>query len=61
MERGARQPAPCELRPAASCTIVRPDAGAQERCFGDAGNCARYRAMITGRNLPSTPCEPRSP
>lgn len=62
MERGARPTTPCQGVPSASCTMVsRPPEHPvpRERCFSNAGACARYRAFVLGNELTVTPCEDR--
>ena len=62
MERGARPTTPCQGLPGASCTMVsRPPEHPvpRERCFSNAGACARYRAFVLGNELTVTPCEDR--
>jgi hypothetical protein len=59
MEQGARPTQPCKPAKIAWCTDLRPDTDRTERCFADERACARYRAMITGRKIPSTACEKR--
>jgi hypothetical protein len=56
MIQGARQPAPCEPQARASCTTLP---GGKERCFGDAGRCAHYRAYVSRNKLETTACVDR--
>lgn len=56
MKEGARLPTECAPREHASCTTLR---GVEERCFGDAANCARYRAFVGRNHIETTECAPR--
>jgi len=57
MEAGARPTQPCKTVTGASCTMVgRRKMKKEERCFGDANNCERYRAFVTGNGLDVTAC-----
>ena len=56
MIQGARDPAACEPQSSASCTMLP---GGQERCFGDAGRCAHYRAFVAGHGIKTTDCQER--
>jgi hypothetical protein len=56
MEGGARPTIPCKTMVHASCAVF-PDG--QERCFGDAANCARYRAFVAKNGHPTGECATR--
>ena len=56
MKEGARLPTECAPREHASCTTLR---GTTERCFGDAANCARYRAFVGRNHIETSECVPR--
>jgi hypothetical protein len=56
MTDGARLPTACGPRQHASCTTLR---GNDERCFGDAANCARYRAFVGRNHVDTAECAPR--
>lgn len=56
MVEGARLPTECRPRDHASCTTL-PEG--KERCFGDAANCARYRAFVGRNHIDTTECAPR--
>lgn len=57
MQSGARHPSECEPSPQAWCTTLVERGG--ERCFGDAHNCDRYRAFVSGNHLETTECVQR--
>jgi hypothetical protein len=60
MEDGARQTRACQAVAGASCTSVgRRKMKKEERCFGNANNCERYRAFVTGNGLDVTACTNR--
>lgn len=57
MEAGARPTRPCERVAKVSCTAVgRGISKKEEHCFGDANNCERYRAYVTGNGLSALAC-----
>lgn len=57
MAAGARQTAPCKTVTGASCASAgRRKMRKEEHCFGDAANCERYRAFVTGNGLDVTAC-----
>lgn len=57
MAAGARDTQPCKAVVGASCTSVgRRKMKKEEHCFGDAANCERYRAFVTGNGLEPTAC-----
>jgi hypothetical protein len=57
MKEGARLPTECESREHASCTTLK--GSKDERCFGDAANCGRYRAFVGRNHIETSGCVPR--
>jgi hypothetical protein len=49
-----RDSIPCEAAERVSCTTIARSG--ELRCFGDLGNCGRYRNYIAGNGLESSPC-----
>jgi hypothetical protein len=54
MHHGGPRPTKCQERHHASCTTV-PSTG-DERCFGSADNCIRFRNYLAKRGLETTVC-----
>ena len=61
MKEGARETTECQKAEHVSCVrLSRPPSTTEsERCFSDAGACARYRTFVQGNGHKVTACTDR--